>query len=250
MARFALRRSIPRNILPVAVCVLACAFFQAAVASAQHGVAHPATGGRMAPPRVFVPPPPAHPISRPPAFTGPRPATAEPHTFHFHQGPVNTFRQHVFFGPQFFRFGPGWWFNYGWWPNYCPYYWSWGLGYGLPFYGDGHGFENYVTLPAYEYPVYVYVPEGRDLVWLYLKDGNVYRVTDYWFVNSQVHFITFEEGGAKSTEKVMAVDELDLEKTIDVNTRRGFRVVMRDEPLEQYLRDHPDANPPLLPNAP
>jgi hypothetical protein len=31
-----------------------------------------------------------------------------------------------------------------------------------------------------------------------------------------------------------------------VNTRRGFRVVMRNEPLEQYLRDHPDLTPPLL----
>jgi hypothetical protein len=37
-----------------------------------------------------------------------------------------------------------------------------------------------------------------------------------------------------------------VQKTIDVNTRRGFRVVMRDSPLEQYLRDHPDPMPPLL----
>jgi len=31
-----------------------------------------------------------------------------------------------------------------------------------------------------------------------------------------------------------------------MNTRRGFRVVRRDEPLQQYLRDHSDANAPLL----
>jgi hypothetical protein len=39
---------------------------------------------------------------------------------------------------------------------------------------------------------------------------------------------------------------LDVQKTIDVNTRRGFRVVMRNEPMEQYLRDYPDLTPPLL----
>jgi hypothetical protein len=71
-------------------------------------------------------------------------------------------------------------------------------------------------------------------------------VTDYWFVNNQVHFVTLEEGGAKSVERVIGLDELDVQKTVDVNTQRGFRVVMRDEPLEQYLRDHPDANAPLL----
>jgi hypothetical protein len=31
-----------------------------------------------------------------------------------------------------------------------------------------------------------------------------------------------------------------------VNSRRGFRVVMRNEPMEQYLRDYPDLDPPLL----
>ena len=248
MARFAHRSSIPRNFLLVVACVLACSFLQPAVALAQRGVAHPAAGGRMAPPRPPVPPSAAHTtISRPPVSTGQPRARAELHTFHFHQGLVNSFPHRVFFGPQFFRFGPGWWwFNYGRWPNYCPY-WSWGFDCcSLPFSAYENVSQNYVILPTYEYPAYIYVPENRDLVWLYLKDGTAYDVADYWFVNSQVHFITVEERGAQSTEKVVALDELDLQKTIDVNTRRGFRVVMRDEPLEQYLRDHPDANPPLL----
>lgn len=250
MARRALRSAIRRNILLAVAWALTCAFLQVTVASAQRGVAHPATGGRTAPPRVLVPPvPPSVPhttILRPPVSTGPLPASAEPHPFHFHEGPVNIFRHRVFFIPGFLRVGPGWWFNYGRWPNYCPC-WSWEFDcYGVPYSGYGHGFENYVILPAYEYPVYIDLPEDRDLVWLYLKDGTVYSVADYWFVNGQVHFITSEERGAKSTERVVALDELDFEKTIDVNTRRGFRVVMRDEPLDQYLRDHPDANPPLL----
>lgn len=245
MARSALRGSILGSIFPVAACVLACTLLQVSAASAQR-VTHPATGPRMAPPRVFVPPPAGHTTISRPVFAAPRPVGAELQAFHFHPGLVNIFRRHLFFGPRFFPFGWGWRFNCGWWLNYCPY-WSWGSDcYGLPFYGYGYGFENYVTLPTYEPPVYSYLPEDRDLVWLYLKDGTVYRVTDYWFVNNQVHFITFEEAGAKSAEEVIALDELDLQKTNDVNTHRGFRVVMRDAPLDQYLRDHPDANPPLV----
>src|SRR5207253_2722870 len=243
MAPFAVRSSMPRTFLLVVGCVLACAFLQPAVALAQRAVAHPAAGGRVVSPRVLVPPvqpSAAHTtISRPRVFTGQRPARAEPDTFPFHQGPVKIFRHRVFFGPRFFWFGPAWWFNYGRWPNYCPY-WSWGFDCcGSPFSAYGYGFHNYVILPTYEYPAYIYVPGDRDLVWLYLKDGTVYGVADYWFVNSEVHFITIEERGAKSTEEIAASDELDFEKTIDVNTRRGFRVVMRDEPLDQYLRDHP-----------
>jgi hypothetical protein len=118
----------------------------------------------------------------------------------------------------------------------------------LPFYdyGYGYGFENYVTLQPYEVPAYLYASEERELVWLYLKDGTVYGVSDYWFVNGQVHFIAVEEGGAKSVEQTIPFGDLDVQKTVDVNARRGFRVVMRDEPIEQYMHDHPDLTPPLL----
>jgi hypothetical protein len=68
----------------------------------------------------------------------------------------------------------------------------------------------------------------------------------YWFVNGQLHFTSVEEGGAKSLERVNPSDALDVPRTVDVNTRRGFRVVMRDAPLDKYLRDHPDLIPPLL----
>jgi hypothetical protein len=45
---------------------------------------------------------------------------------------------------------------------------------------------------------------------------------------------------------VIRFEDLNLQKTIDVNTRRGFRVVMRSQSIEQYLRDHPYLTPPLL----
>jgi hypothetical protein len=166
--------------------------------------------------------------------------------FRFRQRSVNIFRRRAFFGAPFFSFGAGWGFNSFWWPT-CGPFWGWGFDcYALPFYG--YGFENYVTVPppTYEYAPYPFAAEERELVWLYLKDGTVYRGSDYWFVNGRIHFNMVEEGGAKSVEQVIDFDELDLQRTIDVNTRRGFRVVMRNEPWEQYLRDHPDLTPPDL----
>jgi len=131
----------------------------------------------------------------------------------------------------------------------CGAAWVWGFGCGdwrAPEYNP----PNYVTPLVYEYPVYVYYEGGRQLVELFLKDGTAFSVTDYWFVNDQVHFTTLAEDGTKSAEEVVGLDELDIQKTVDVNTRRGFRIVRRDEPWEQYLRDHPDANAPLLESPP
>lgn len=251
MARSFLRDSMPGKTLLVAACALACLWLQTPIATAQHGGGHPGgghAGGGVRPgvPHVFVPPPASHPtISRPPLIQGPRPLGVNAR-FHFRPRPINVFvfRRRFFFGAPCFGFGLGLGCNSFWWPNYnlC---WGWGFYcYDLPF--TGFGFENYVTLQPYEVPVYLYGPGDREQVWLYLKDGTAYTVADYWFVNGKVHFIAVEEGGAKSVEHVIDFDELDVQKTIDVNTRRGFRVVMRDEPVEQYLRDHPDPMPPLL----
>jgi hypothetical protein len=93
--------------------------------------------------------------------------------------------------------------------------------------------------------VYLYSGEGRELAQLYLKDGTVYYVTDYWLLDGQMHFTIIDEAATKSVEQVIDFDELDLQKTIDVATRRGFRFMLRNEPAEQYLQDHPDLTPPV-----
>lgn len=240
MPRNGLRGSIQRKILLAATGALAALWVQTPVAMAQRGGSH--TGGGHVASGVHaeawhvIVPPASHPtISHPPVTPGPRLAGGGA-PFHFRQRPSHVFRRRLFFGAPFF--------NSLWWPN-CDPFWGWG------FYCNAlprieYGFENNVTLPPYEVPAYRYGTPERELVWLYLTDGTVYSVIDYWFVGGQVHFIAVEEGGAKSVEQVIGFDELDLQRTIDVNTRRGFRVVMRDEPLEQYIRDHPDAVPPLL----
>jgi len=246
MARFFLRSSMHGKILLVVTCALTFLWLQTPIATAQHRGGHPGGGGvPTGAPHVFVPPASPPTIPRPPFIAGPHPLGADAR-FRFRPRPINVFvfRGRFFFGAPCFRFGVGFGCNSFWWPNWnlC---WGWGFYCNtLPF--TGYGFENYVTLQPYEVPVYPYGPGPREQVWLYLKDGTGYSVADYWFVNGQVHFIAFEEGGAKSVEHVIGFDELDLQKTIDVNTRRGFRVVMRDAPLEQYMRDHPDATPPLL----
>jgi len=40
----------------------------------------------------------------------------------------------------------------------------------------------------------------------------------------------------------MAFEQLDLQKTIDMNAQAGFRFVLRNEPIEENLKDHPDVS--------
>ena len=118
-------------------------------------------------------------------------------------------------------------FNPAWWQD-C-YYWAWGY--------------NCYPLPVYVYGE-IYSGGGRDLAQLYLLDGTVYNVTDYWLVNSQLHFTTIDESGTKWIEHTIDFGQLDLQKTVDVNTERGFRFVLRDEPMRKYLQDHPEIGEP------
>jgi hypothetical protein len=171
----------------------------------------------------------------------------------------------IFFGYPFLGFG----FGSLWLPN-CDPFWGWGGDsfncYGSPYSGlyYGNGFGNYglgygssdlgvgdldnqqaypqsYYAQTFEPPPVMYSEERRESPELYLKDGTIYDVSDYWLTDNMLHFTTLEEGGQKSVEGVIAFDELDLQRTIDVNTQRGFHFVLRNEPLEQYLQDHPDA---------
>jgi hypothetical protein len=267
-----LRGSMVKKGLIVAACLLACVWAQTP-ALAQHpvhpgagghtGVGHAGGGGRMGAPV-------AAPIARPRGFAGPRglgphgvgprPGGIGPRGFGFRQGPIGVFRHRRFFGAPFFRPGAGLRFGLGlkvnslWWPTCGPSLgWAWGAGfdcYPFPFYGYGYGaygFENYLAPQMYEAPVYVYGGDERDQIWLYLKDGTVYGVSDYWLVDGQMHFSMIEDDPTKPAEDAIPYDDLDVQKTIYVNSHRGFRIVFRDEPWQQYLKDHPDTAPPDVP---
>jgi hypothetical protein len=97
-------------------------------------------------------------------------------------------------------------------------------------------FWNFITL----WPTNVVIGSTTtDHPQLVLNDGTTYAVIDYWRVNDQLLFITLEEGGTRSVEHSVPFGDLNLQRTIDADTARGFRFLLRDEPIEQWLRDHP-----------
>jgi hypothetical protein len=106
-------------------------------------------------------------------------------------------------------------------------------------------------LPIYYPPIFVYSSASNSHPQIALKDGTIYTVSDYWLVSGQLHFRALEEGGAKSVEQVIDYDEVDVQKTAELDALGGFRFVLRDESVDQYLRDPPDAEPPsaLLPKS-
>jgi hypothetical protein len=159
-------------------------------------------------------------------------------------GPIRPFppRYSVYVLPVFTT--PFWPFNYCWWKT-CNQYWTSALIYNGANIGQWNP-PNYVVAPPSETRVYVYGQERPDVPQLFLKDGTILSVTDYWVVDGQLHFMLIEEDGIKPVEQVIPFDELDLQKTIDVNTQRGFHFLLRNEPLEQYMRDHPDGPPAAL----
>jgi hypothetical protein len=234
--------------------VAACALISALVpvrARAQHPGVSTGGGGHTAAPAPIAPPPVfggargARPGFVGPRSVGPRLVGTGPSGFPFRQRSIRVFPHRVFFGRPFLWFGVGLEFNPLWWPTCAPWLgWAGGFGcYSAPFYGCG--FENYIA--PYRGSEYLYVGGERDLIWLYLKDGARYGVTDYWLVNGQMHFSLVEDDLTKPAEHVVPYDEVDIQKTTYVNTRRGFRIVFRDEPWQQYLKDHPESTPSDVP---
>src|SRR5215471_1231521 len=94
---------------------------------------------------------------------------------------------------------------------------------------------NYITAS----PAYVFVgsasPSHPQLVF---NDGTTYTVTDYWRINDQLYFITIEEGGTKSVPHAVPFGDLDVQRTTDANRAQGFRFVLRNEPIDQWLEHH------------
>jgi hypothetical protein len=133
-------------------------------------------------------------------------------------------------------------YNFCWWTT-CDVFWPWINAYTIV---PSPAPVNYLT-PAIQPPVYVYGGEREDFPQLLLKDGTVINVTDYWVVDDQLHFKMIEAIGQKPIEQSIPFEELDLQKTIDTNSARGFRVVLRNAPYEEYLRNHPEPPQALTP---
>ncbi|MFY9732008.1 MAG: hypothetical protein WAK24_15485, partial [Candidatus Acidiferrales bacterium] len=73
---------------------------------------------------------------------------------------------------------------------------------------------------------------------LFLKDGTVYAITDYWVADNKLHYIT-NYGGENS----IPLDQLDMQRTVDVNAKRGINITLRPTPQSQQAPAPPDAQP-------
>jgi hypothetical protein len=74
---------------------------------------------------------------------------------------------------------------------------------------------------------------------LFLKDGTVYAITDYWIADNKLHYVT-NYGGENS----IPLDQLDMQRTVDVNAKRGINITLRPTPQSQQAAPEPDAAPP------
>ncbi|HLJ24518.1 MAG TPA: hypothetical protein VKT71_10465 [Candidatus Acidoferrales bacterium] len=270
---------------PAVVKMLAAILFltggTARVAFAQHSGGHAGAQGRVGSPPAAHPvaPHPVAPYRAPVTLPGPRSFIVRPYGIGspapgFRTGypfrpirprrpiipiiPIRIFSPFGFgwFGSPFFGFGYGWGIQPGFWPN-CGTFLDSGCN-ALPAYENTLGYDRISPPPLYSEPQFeiqnppitYYAGENSQFVELFLKDGTVYSVTDYWLVNGELHFKTVTDHGTKVVEQTIDFSQLDLQRTIDVNTERGFRVVLRNEPLEQYLIDHPPSTTPEQPPQP
>ncbi len=60
---------------------------------------------------------------------------------------------------------------------------------------------------------------------LQLKNGLMYGLTDYWFEDSRLHYITSYGG-----ENSVPLEEIDFDKTVQLNSERGVELVLRSKP--------------------
>jgi hypothetical protein len=63
-------------------------------------------------------------------------------------------------------------------------------------------------------------PEGK-LLLLYLKDGSMYALTNYWVAGGKLHYVTSYGG-----ENAIEMDLVDVQHTVDVNSKRGVTFVL------------------------
>ncbi len=105
------------------------------------------------------------------------------------------------------------------------------------------GYSTYESIVPFS-PTYFFLPsESRSRPQLIFKDDTIYTVADYWRVDNQLHFITVEEGGTKSVPHTVPFGDLDVQRTTAAAVAQGFRFVVRDEPIEQWLQHHAQHKP-------
>jgi hypothetical protein len=123
----------------------------------------------------------------------------------------------------------------------CDPFWGWNSGCGY-----GYGYGDYL-LGGYEgpsEPYYEPVPSDnnssneQDGAVVYLKDGTVYLISNYWMANDQLHYVMSD-----GVEHVIDMDEVDLQRTVDANEKRGVDFTLRATPATAAVNGQNSGTP-------
>jgi hypothetical protein len=149
--------------------------------------------------------------------------------------PRRTIYYPVFYPVGVFGAYPGFGFGFGLgFGGPCDPFWGWGYSCA----GFGYGDYLYGDYPPAQYlgpsePDYVAVPSDnntageQDEAVLYLTDGTIYLISDYWLADNKIHYVTGD--GAEHT---IDLDQVDLQKTVNVNAKRGVTFTLRPAPAD------------------
>jgi hypothetical protein len=111
---------------------------------------------------------------------------------------------------------------------------------------NSNGYEStapYAGTPDTD-PVGANLAVSRPTILVYLKDGTTLAADDYWMVDGQFHY-RVKYGGESS----VGMDEVDMQRTVDENAKRGVRFTLKSKPAT-----NPDGTvsngPAAAPSAP
>jgi hypothetical protein len=62
-------------------------------------------------------------------------------------------------------------------------------------------------------------------VLVYLKDGTMSAASDYWIADGRLHYTVNYVG-----ESTVDIDQVDLQRTVDENAKRGVRFSLKPSP--------------------
>ncbi len=131
--------------------------------------------------------------------------------------------------------GYGFWPLYGWapyWADDCDPYSGWNC------YGDEYT-DTQAGEPSPPPPSEIRL---NSVLVIYLRDGSGYGVNDYWVAGGQLNFVT-----TYNSEKSVAFENVDWQRTVDDNAARGVYFKLNYSPSRQRYK--PSIAPVCLPSS-
>ncbi len=86
------------------------------------------------------------------------------------------------------------------------------------------------------------VAASTPTVLLYMKDGSTYPASDYWIADGKLHYNVDYSG-----ESTVEIKDVDLQRTVDENAKRGVRFTLKAQPNTYTPDSDTTSNPPNVP---